>query len=52
MAPAPEYIEFELQDPERFDLLLGVVTALRQAKENDSWQDDEYWLATEPSPHF
>ena len=38
------YIEFEISEPARFDRLVQVVEALRQAKLSGDFRDDQYWL--------
>jgi hypothetical protein len=42
---SPSYIEFAYVDQDRFDILTRVFVALQQAKQVDTFRDDDYWLA-------
>lgn len=39
------YIEFRIKDTHHFELLCSVFQALREAKQTDNFQNDDYWLA-------
>jgi hypothetical protein len=41
---ATEFIEFEICSHDRFLMLATTFDTLRNAKETDAWQSDEYWL--------
>lgn len=38
------FVEFEIDDDERYRKLVAVVNAIRESKVSDHWHDDEYWL--------
>lgn len=38
------FIEFEVVREDRYPPLVGVVEALRLAKQEDVWPDDDFWL--------
>lgn len=42
---APLSVEFEVADDDRFTRLAAVFDALRTAKRDDDWRDDDNWLA-------
>jgi hypothetical protein len=38
------YVEFEIGSEAGFEKLVALYAALREAKINDDWKDDDYWL--------
>lgn len=44
MPAETSFIEFEIDDSKRFDMLATVFSALRAAKQSDSFPDEKHWL--------